>query len=269
MQTPMERPLPSRGLLILSGLVVAVGVVLGLRSGLLAGMHGVGYAVCHQITVRTYVFGDRVMPLCARCSGQYLGAVAGFVMAFVWRRPRASKMPSRGILVLLVLFLAAWALDGINSYIFLLTQTPLLYTPQNVLRLSTGMLQGIAVSMLFLPFFNQVFWRRPDPRPVLRRWRDLATLLLLAAVLVLAVHSTWLPLFFPLALASTLGVMLLLSLVGILFTAMLLRAENASLTWEDFLRFLLPGMAFAIAIILTIGALRAWAEAAMGLRFLG
>jgi len=64
-------------------------------------------------------------------------------------------------------------------------------------------------------------------------------------------------------------VMLLLSLVGILFTAMLLRAENASLTWGDFLRFLLPGVAFAIAIILTTGALRAWAEAAMGLRFLG
>ena len=35
----------------------------------------IGYAVCHQISVRSYFFGDHQLPLCARCSGQYLGAL--------------------------------------------------------------------------------------------------------------------------------------------------------------------------------------------------
>ena len=262
-----ERPLPPRWLLLLSGLMVAAGVAMGLRHGPLGLMHSVGYAICHQITVRTYVFGDLVMPLCARCSGQYLGAMAGFAMAFVWRRPRASRLPSRGILITLALFLAAWAFDGVNSYIYLLTQEPFIYTPHNLLRLITGMLQGVAVSMFFLPFFNQVFWRDPDPRPVLRDWRDLGALLLVGAFLILAVNSYWPPLFYPLALISSLGAFLLLSLAGVLVMVMLLRAENWAQTWGDFLRFLLPGMAFAVLLIAGMDALRAWGEAAWGLRF--
>jgi uncharacterized membrane protein/uncharacterized membrane protein YeaQ/YmgE (transglycosylase-associated protein family) len=246
---------------MLAGVVVAGGVAAGLlRGGLLGLTHGVGYAVCHQITVRTYIFGDWVMPLCARCTGQYLGAMTGFVMAAVWGRLRASEMPPPGILFTLILFLAVWAFDGINSYIFLLTGTPFLYPPHNILRLFTGLLQGLAVSMLFLPFFNRVFWREPDPRPVLRRWRDVGLLLLITAGLALAVHSRWLPLFWPLALLSTLGVLLLLSLIGALLLVMLMRAENRAETWRDLLAFLLPGLAFAVLLIAGIDTLRAWLE---------
>ncbi|HEY81255.1 MAG TPA: DUF2085 domain-containing protein [Caldilineae bacterium] len=253
---------PPRWLLLLSGVVIAAGLALGWSRGALGVMDGVGYAVCHQITVRTYVFGDRVMPLCARCTGQYLGAMAGFFMALAWNRGRASGLPSRGMTLTLVLFLAVWGLDGVNSFIFLLTQQPFLYTPHNLLRLIAGMLQGVAVSMLFLPFFNQVFWRQPDPRPALRGWRDMAAMLLLAALLTLAVNSRWPALFYPLAALSSLGAFLLLSLAGALITVMALRAENAAETWGDFLRFLLPGMAFAVLLILAIDGLRAWGELA-------
>ena len=264
MNARSQRPLLPRWLLILSGIILVAGVVMGARHGGLQGMmHSVGYAVCHQITVRTFIFGDRAMPLCARCSGQYLGAMAGFVLALVWGRIRASQLPSRGIVLTLVIFLAVWAFDGINSYIYLLTGEPFIYLPHNLLRLITGMLQGIAVSMFFLPFFNRAFWRSPDPRPVLRGWRDLAVLLLLAAALTLAVNSRWPALYYPLALISSLGVFLLLSLVGVLFTMLAFKAENTAETWGDFLRFLLPGMAFAILLIIAIDALRAWTEATL------
>jgi len=185
-------------------------------------------------------------------------------MALVWGRPRASGPPSRGIMVTLVLFLAVWAFDGINSYIYLLTREPFLYQPHNILRLITGMLQGIAISMFFLPFFNQVFWRRPDPRPVLAGWKDLAIILLLTGVLTLAVNSQWGPLFYPLAALSVAGVFLLLSLVGTLVFVMLFRAENTGETGQDFVRFFIPGMAFAVLLIAGIDALRAWAQSSLG-----
>ena len=127
-----------------------------------------------------------------------------------------------------------------------------------------GLLQGIAVSMFFLPFFNQVFWREPDPQPVLKGWRGLGLLLLLAGLLALAVNSGWGPLFYPLAFLSVAGVFLLLSLVGMLIVVMVFRAENTADTWRDFLLFFLPGMAFAVLLIAGIDAFRAWAESNLG-----
>ena len=259
-----KRPHPGRWLLLLSAFIALGGAAWGLKEGPLALADAVGYAVCHQITVRTYVFGDLVMPLCARCSGQYLGAMAGFFTAFVWGRLRASGLPSRGVMITLAVFLAVWAFDGVNSYIFLLTQEPFLYTPHNILRLMTGMLQGVAVSMFFLPFFNQVFWREPDPRPALTGWRDLALVLLLTALLTLAVNSRWTPLFYPLAFLSVAGVFLLLSLVGMLVVVMLFRAENTAESPRDFLLFFVPGMAFAVLLITGVDALRAWLETTLG-----
>ena len=62
-QQSSGRSLLPRWLLIGSGLVVIVGGGFGLRHGLLAFADSVGYAVCHQITVRTYLFGELAMPL--------------------------------------------------------------------------------------------------------------------------------------------------------------------------------------------------------------
>src|SRR5689334_17781875 len=46
--------------------------------GVLGKADAVGYAVCHRITVRSFLFPDgRQLPLCARCSGMFLGVLVG------------------------------------------------------------------------------------------------------------------------------------------------------------------------------------------------
>lgn len=237
----------------------------GREEGLMGVAHYVGYAVCHQITVRTYVFGDLVMPLCARCSGQYLGVLVGFFLAWRWGRIRAMGLPPRWLIVVLVGFLAIWAFDGLNSYLYLILRRPFLYQPHNILRISTGILQGLAVSFLFLPFFNQAFWAEPDFRPVIQSGRELAQALGLGAVVVLAVVSGWPPLFYPLAFLSIASTVLMLSLVGTLFVLLVLKEENSNRTFGDFLSLFLPGMAFAALLLLAIDLFRAYAESNLGM----
>jgi len=237
----------------------------GREDGPMGVAHYVGYAVCHQITIRTYVFGDLVMPLCARCSGQYLGVLIGFFLAWRWGRIRAAGLPPRWLIAVLIGFLAIWAFDGFNSYLYLILGHPLLYQPQNILRISTGILQGLAVSFLFLPFFNLAFWAEPDPRPVLQNGGELAQALGLGALVVLAVASGWPIFFYPVAILSVAATVLMLSLVGALFVLLALREENTNRTVGDFLSLLLPGMAFAALLLLGIDLFRAFAENNLGM----
>ncbi len=51
-------------------------------AGLLGKADAVGYAVCHRISVRSFFLDDRPLPLCARCTGMYLGAMAGLLYQF-------------------------------------------------------------------------------------------------------------------------------------------------------------------------------------------
>ncbi|MEZ4766845.1 MAG: DUF2085 domain-containing protein [Caldilineales bacterium] len=80
--------------------------------------------------------------LCARCSGQYLGALFGLVLLLVLGRGRAGALPPTGIVLLLLGFLAVWAFDGLNSYLTFFPGLPHLYEPRNILRVTTGAMQG-------------------------------------------------------------------------------------------------------------------------------
>ena len=43
--------------------------------GLLGKADAIGYAVCHRIDLRSFHLGDRTLPLCARCTGMFLGTL--------------------------------------------------------------------------------------------------------------------------------------------------------------------------------------------------
>ena len=70
---------PWRYLLISVGTVLLIVWWSHTPDGLLGKADAIGYAVCHRIDVRSFHLGDRQIPVCARCTGQYLGAVAGLL----------------------------------------------------------------------------------------------------------------------------------------------------------------------------------------------
>ena len=117
--------------------LLLVGWLLNTPAGLLGKADAIGYAVCHRIDLRSFQLGDRQMPLCARCTGMYLGAMLGLVYQGILGKRRA-EMPSWPVITVLGLLAAAFAVDGLNSYLYLFLQSPLLYMPNNTLRLLTG-----------------------------------------------------------------------------------------------------------------------------------
>jgi uncharacterized membrane protein len=254
-------------LLLAGGLAVIIAIWLITPGGLLDKADRVGYGVCHQIPIRSPFFAGRQLPLCARCSGQFLGALAGLVLLIVAGRGKAAKLPPRLVIAVLLGFIATWALDGFNSYLTLFPGLPHLYEPHNILRTTTGAMQGVALISLVLPFFNVTLWQRPSPRPTIGSLREVLLLLGLIALIVAGVGSEWTPLLYPLALLSAAGTLMMLTLVMTMLVTLTLRRDGRAEGWRDALPLLTAGLALALIILLGINVLRAWVTAELGLPF--
>jgi uncharacterized membrane protein len=254
-------------LLLAGGLAVIIAIWFITPGGLLDKADRVGYGVCHQIPIRSPFFAGRQLPLCARCSGQFLGALAGLVLLIVAGRGKAAKLPPRPVIAVLLGFIAAWALDGFNSYLTLFPGLPHLYEPHNILRTTTGAMQGVALISLVLPFFNVTLWQRPSPRPTIGSLREVLLLLGLIALIVAGVGSEWAPLLYPLALLSAAGTLMMLTLVMTMLVTLALRRDGWAEGWRDALPLLTAGLALALIILLGINVLRAWLTAELGLPF--
>src|SRR5690606_5178214 len=92
------------------------------------------YSVCHRIPSHSFTIAGRQLPLCARCSGIFLSALATLVL-LARMRPRARSMPDTPVLGLFLLFIAIMGIDGVNSMATLFPIAPSLYEPRNWLRL--------------------------------------------------------------------------------------------------------------------------------------
>ncbi|MGB3905040.1 MAG: DUF2085 domain-containing protein [Anaerolineae bacterium] len=194
----------------------------------------VGNAVCGRIPDHSFHLAGRQLPLCARCTGTFTGALLGFAGLLLLGKGRSARMPPARVLGLLVGFIVLMAIDGVNSYLALLTNTLQLYPPHNFLRLLTGTLHGVALSIIVLPIFNFTLWKEPDERPALAGFRDLGlVLLLLALPMVLIVQAEMDLLLYPVAVISALGVLTMLTVVNSLIIIIAMRREAQAVAWWD------------------------------------
>jgi len=239
-------------------LAVVLGAFLQLTpAGLLNKVDMVGYAVCHRIPSHSFAIAGRTLPLCARCSGTFLGALTGLLGQWVvLRRRRASEFPSPPIMAILVALLLFMAVDGVNSYLSMVIGRPLLYEPRQWLRLITGAFNGLFLSALMAPLVNFSLWRQPSPERAIRGWRDLLVLLALEAGMVLLVLSQWPPLLYPLALLSGISVVTMLGLVMTVLVVMAIGRENQYDGWKEAIPPLMVGFALALLMIGAIDVLR-------------
>ncbi|HEY0144160.1 MAG TPA: DUF2085 domain-containing protein [Thermoanaerobaculia bacterium] len=93
---------------------------------------------CHGMAERSLLLFDVAMPICARCTGIYIGLLAGFVafLAVPWVTERFMRVVAFAAVTPL-------AIDG-------LTQLARLRTSTNPLRMTTGLIAGLAFGLWIL-----------------------------------------------------------------------------------------------------------------------
>jgi uncharacterized membrane protein len=176
-------------LVIAAAIVVIVVWTLGTPPGILGKAEAVGYAICHRIPARSFLINADPMPLCARCTGIYLGVMLSFLVAQAAGRGKASVLPPRSVLIVLGVFVILMGIDGVNSYLNFFPGYEGPYSPHNVLRLVTGMLCGLAMFNIVYPVFNALVWRDSDQQRTLYSVGELLGLCAVAGVVILLVVS--------------------------------------------------------------------------------
>ena len=224
--------------------------------GVLGKADAVGFAICHRIDGRSFHIHDRQLPLCARDTGIYLGALVGFVVVGAAGRSRAGKMPPTAIMATLMAFIFIMAVDGLNSYSHFFESTPRLYTPRNWLRLVTGTFHGLALSSLVYPVLNMTLWQNVERRPTIANFKELGGLALICAVIIGLVLLEVPLILYPLAILSTLGVVMMLTAVNTMVTVILMRRENAYTRWRELALPALIGLTLTLIELGAIDALR-------------
>jgi uncharacterized membrane protein len=122
-----------------------------------AALHG----LCAQVPSHTIRIGGQPLPFDSRMTGIYGGFLVSGIYLCAMGRYRASRLPSKLSISILALFIAAMAIDGTNSFMLdMRLWHP--YTPDNRLRLATGLLTGIALASVVAFLLASTLWRRPD-----------------------------------------------------------------------------------------------------------
>lgn len=239
--------------------------------GLFGKANALGYAVCHRIEERSFHYHNgEALPLCARCSGMYLGAVLGILFQFIVA-PRLGGMPRWQVWVPLGLWGLSFAFDGVNSYLYLMQSLspermgwlPVLYTPNNTLRLFTGFGAGLCIAAAVYPSFTQTFWRAWQGLPALNIRRLAVLAALTMGVMLLVMLDTDFVLY-PAAFISAGGILLVLTMVYSMVWVMVMRLENSFEAWRETWLPLLAGLTVAMLQIVVIDLFRFWLTGTWG-----
>ena len=163
----------------------------------------------------------------------------------------------------LLLFFAAFGIDGSNSFLYLLKQTsggvlnniPNLYIPNNTLRLFTGSGMGIALASVLYPAFNQSAWKDSTVERALD-WKKLGSLIGIVLLVDLAILTESPIVLYPIAILSVLGVLALLIMVFSMVWLLIMRQENEFTSLKQMWLPFLAGTTLAFLMISAIDLLR-------------
>lgn len=222
----------------------------------LDGADWAGYALCHRITERSFTINGRQLPLCARCTGMYLGAALVFCVLALAGRTRRADLPPLPVLLVLLGFIGLMGIDGLNSYTHFFPNAPHLYEPRNWLRLLTGTGTGLAMGAIILPALSQTLWRAPRYLPSIGTGGELLGLMLVAVVGVALALSNQPVVLYVLALLSVAGMLALVTMLNTIVLLIVLRKDGRAQRWQETAVPLLIGLTLAVIELSAISILR-------------
>ncbi|NOZ21017.1 MAG: DUF2085 domain-containing protein [Planctomycetes bacterium] len=180
-------------------------------------------SVCHTLPDRTFWFGGAALPLCARCTGVYVGfllTMAGFACTRL-RRCTVVSGKLLALNILLIVLFGACGFAGLYGALAL-SEYP---------RLLLGLSFGFAIATFAFPLTRG--WllgmecRSWDGKDRLRFLCLLAGLLPVS----LAIQSGWAFLFWPVSLLAVVGLIGSHFLADILILSWLFKPRRRSIAW--------------------------------------
>lgn len=224
-----------------------------LHNAPLNGGDWLGAAVCHRIAERSFLINGRQFPLCARCTGMYLGVALVVAVLFLAGRLRRTLLPPPPILVALFGLIVLMGVDGLNSFSHFVPQFPHVYEPRNWLRLLTGVGAGLAMGLFVMPMLAQTLWRNADATPVVASWGELVFVGVVGVTAVLLLLSNQPTISYVMALISTAGLLLIVTSLNAILWITLLRRDRRVREWRE------ATLPLTISLMLAIGELSALA----------
>jgi hypothetical protein len=147
------------------------------------------------------------------------------------------------------------AQDGHNSYYHDLG-LPHPYTPQNPLRLDNRLGMGVSLAAFLLPVANAILWRVDDERASFATPRDLLPMLPILSVAWIVVATQLAPTLNPIAILSSAGLVLAVSLINVVFTLGLTNRVGRFTNWRGLFPYLTLMVALAVGELMALFVLK-------------
>lgn len=243
-------------LVILASAAITFNWLNGTPPGIYQKVFAVGSTVCHQIPSHSFHYGETQFMLCARCAGLYLGSLIG--LGYYFTQGKKKALPSRGILILLVVFFLLWAGDGVNSFISDFLNRPFLYETTNLTRLATGFGMGLTMATALMTLFNVTVWKNSSNTPLLHHPLQIAGYFSAALFLGWLLLSGGEILFTALAYIGIGIVLLIITMLYTVFWVIMTRRETQFTQLKSLGFYLIAGWGTAMTQITLLYMLRNW-----------
>lgn len=170
----------------------------------------IGGAVCHQLPQRTIEVGAELLPVCARCTGIYIGFWIA-ALYFLIRQRQSGDQLLQGIQIPFAAFsFLPFMIDGGGSYLGL-------WQSNNLIRIMTGLPAGISLPYFFILLKN-IEIHTVGKTPIYKGFGEQLGLMCAGYLVAYFIYFGGFGLYFPIGLMIVAGVLtFMLCAAGILF----------------------------------------------------
>lgn len=220
--------------------------------------------LCAQQPSHSFVFDGTHLPFDARMTGIYLGSLIAMMVLLALGRAHNAGRVSTWSWALIVMFVVVMAVDGLNSLLVDLGRWHP-YTPDNRLRLATGLLLGVGLGILLVFLLASSVWTMDArrPRPLLRAAEIIGIVMMamLVGILVL-VGGDWL--LIPLTLLLLGAAIATISALALACLSIIQSPFGLASTWSELAMHIPRAAGIGMITMLALAALRFMAEQKFG-----
>lgn len=175
-------------------------------------IYKIGFAICHQLPERTPVIEGYHLPLCARCTGIYLGVVSGYIYLFITGKWKSDTLPEPPFGYILAGLIGLTFLDALTTFLHLRPEC-------ESLRLLTGLLTGASLPTFAYPLLLCEIADNLEEKSNMESWGGFTVFIIIAIIPFALFYLTPPGTFYIISIVSTLGVLLIfMNLFGMLIS---------------------------------------------------